>query len=127
MQFGYVVSSKVSLQASTVWAHGHNGIDLIDGLFPNNLSEEQYLNHDRISRVNLLDVGGSLSYSITRKTNLFVGWGRSIAGTNTHLRGLVLTAGVAKTFTARSRQEKASAPPWTEPQKVLVCTCAKSK
>ena len=127
LQFSYVLSSKVSLQASMVWTHGHNGIDLINGLFPNNLSEEQYLNHDRISRVNLLDVGGSLSYSINRKTNLFVGWGRSIAGTNTHLRTIVLTAGVTKSFTARARVEKASALPATESKRTLVCTCAKSK
>jgi hypothetical protein len=69
-----------------VWAHSHNGIDFINGLFPNNLPEEQYLNHDCISRVNLLDVGASSTYAITRKTNLFVGWGHSINGTNTHLR-----------------------------------------
>jgi len=126
-QLGYVLTRRVSIQGSTVWTHSHNGIDFINGLFPNNLSEEQYLNHDRISRINLLDVGASASYGITRKTNLFVGWGRSITGTNTHLRDIVLTAGVTTTFTARSREEKESALPSTESKKTLICTCAKSK
>jgi hypothetical protein len=126
-QFGYVLSRRLSVQASTVWTHSYNGIDFINGLFPGNLTDEQYVNHDRISRVNLLDVGGSASYGITRKTNLFVGWGRSIRGTNTHLRAIVLTAGVTKSFTTRSHEEKASALPSAQSQKTLVCTCAKSK
>jgi hypothetical protein len=78
-QLGYILTRHLSVQGSTVWAHSHNGIDFINGLFPNNLPEEQYLNHDRISRVNLLDVGASSTYAITRKTNLFVGWGHSIS------------------------------------------------
>lgn len=126
-QFGYVLSRRVTAQASTVWTHSHNGIRFIDGLFPGNLTEEQYLNHDRISRVSLLDLGASLSYSINRKTNLFAGWGHSIAGANTHLRAAVLTMGVTRTFTGRSRQEKASALPSAESRRALVCTCAKSR
>jgi hypothetical protein len=124
-QLGYILSARLSIQGSTVWSHAYNGIDFINDVFPINLPEEQYLNHDRISRVNLLDVGASSTFAVTPKTNLFVGWGRSINGTNTHLRGIVVTVGVAKTFTARSFDEKASALPSTESRKALVCTCAK--
>ncbi|MBZ5618991.1 MAG: hypothetical protein LAQ69_09745 [Acidobacteriia bacterium] len=126
-QLGYILSRRLSVQGSTVWTHSYNGIDFINGLFPNNLTEEQYLNHDRISRINLLDVGASSTYAITRKTNLFAGWGRSISGTNTHLRAIVLTVGVTTNFSARSREEKASALPSSESKKALVCTCAQSK
>jgi hypothetical protein len=124
-QLGYILSARLSIQGSTVWNHGSNGIDFINGVFPSNLSEEQYLNHDRISRVNLLDVGVSSTYAVTRKTNLFVGWGHSVNGTNTHLRGIVLTVGITKTFTTRSYEEKFSAVASTESRKALVCTCAK--
>jgi hypothetical protein len=126
-QLGYLLTRHLSVQGSSVWTHSHNGIDFINGLFPNNLPEEQYLNHDRISRVNLLDVGASSTYAISRKTNLFVGWGHSIGGTNTHLRSIVLTAGVTRTFVGRSREETASVLPSGELKKALVCTCAKSK
>jgi hypothetical protein len=125
LQLGYVVTRRLSLQASMVWAHSHNGIDFVNSVFPANLTDAQYQNHDRISRVNLLDVGGSASFGVTRKTSLFVGWGRSITGANTHLRGIVLTAGVTRSFTARSRQDKTSVMPSAEARKTLVCTCAK--
>jgi hypothetical protein len=58
---------------------------------------------------------------------LFVGWGHSISGANTHLRSVVLTVGVTRSFTARSNEEKASALPSGESKKALICTCAKSK
>lgn len=124
-QFGYVLSRRVSVQASTVWNHSHNGIDFINGSFPSDLTDAQYLNHDRISRLRLLDVGASLSYSINRKVNFFVGWGHSITGANTHLRALVLTAGVTKSFAGRVRDEEALAMPAAESTRALVCTCAK--
>jgi hypothetical protein len=126
-QLGYLLRRHLSVQGSTVWTHSYNGIDFINGLFPNNLSEIDYLNHDRISRVNLLDLGASGTYAVTRKTNLFVGWGRSIEGTNTHLRAVVLTVGVTKSFVARSSEEKASALSSADGKQALVCTCAKSK
>jgi hypothetical protein len=125
IQLGYVLTRKLSLQGSTVSTHSYNGIDFINGLFPNNLPEDQYLNHDRISRLNLLDIGASASYAINRKTNLFVGWGRSLSGTNTHLRDLVLTVGVATTFAGRSHEEKSSVLPSEECKQALNCICAK--
>jgi hypothetical protein len=124
-QLGYLLSRRLSIQGSTVWAHSHNGIDFDYVLFPDNLTVEQYQNHDRISRVNLLDVGATSTFAITRKTNLFVGWGHSIKGTNTHLRSIVLTTGITKTFVGRSREEKASVLPSGESKQALVCTCAK--
>jgi hypothetical protein len=125
LQVGYLLSRRFSVQGSTLWVHSHNGINFDYVLFPDNLTVEQYQNHDRISRVNLLDVGASSTFAINRKTNLFVGWGHSIRGTNTHLRSIVLTTGVTRTFTGRSREEQASALPWAESKQALVCTCAK--
>jgi hypothetical protein len=127
LQLGYALRRHLLVQGSTVWTHSYNGIDFINNVFPANLTEEDYLNHDRISRVNLLDVGASVNYSVTRATNLFVGWGRSINGTNTHLRDIVLTVGVTRSFATRSVEEKASALPLAEPNKTLVCTCAKTR
>jgi hypothetical protein len=126
-QLGYVFTRRLFVQGSTVYNHSHNGIDFINGVFPNDLTEEQYLNHDRISRINLLDVGASVNYGITRRTNVFFGWGRSIEGTNTHLRDVVLTLGVTKSFSTRGGEGHMFAGAPTEPNKELVCTCAKSK
>jgi hypothetical protein len=124
-QLGYLLTRRLSLQGSAIWTHGHNGIDLINGVFPKNLRDEQWLNHDRISRVGLLDVGISATYALSRSTSLFFGLGRSVQGTNTHLRGVVVTAGVSKSFSVRSDKGTVSALPLQEPTKVLVCTCAR--
>jgi len=127
-QFGYFLTRRLSLQGSTVWSHTHNGIDFVYGLFPNNLPEEQYLNHDRISRTGLLDLGGSAAWSINRSTSLFFGLGHSVHGTNNHLRAAVVTFGFTKGFTARHSAEKLAEGAFLpEASKALVCTCAKSK
>lgn len=126
-QLGYIVSRRLSLQGSAIWTHSHNGIDFINDVFPKNLRDEQWLNHDRIGRVGLLDVGSAATYAVSRSTSLFFGLGRSVRGANTHLRGVVVTAGVTKSFSVRSEKETVSALPVPEPTKTLVCTCAKSR
>jgi hypothetical protein len=127
-QFGYFLTHRLSLQGSAVWSYTHNGIDFIYGLFPNNLTEEQYLNHDRISRARLLDLGGSAALAVNRSTSLFFGLGHSVHGTNGHLRAVVVTFGFTKGFTTRHSAEKlAGAGLLPDASKALVCTCAKSK
>ena len=110
-----------------MWTHRHNGIDFIGGLFPNNLSDEQWPNHDRITNTRQLDFGGAANYAINRSTTLFLGFGHSIYGVYAHLRAVVVTVGFTKNFAARSGDEKLSATAQPEPTKALVCTCAKSK
>lgn len=126
-QFGYFLTKRLSVQVSGVWIHTHNGIGLIYGLFPNNLSDEQWLNHDRITRTRQLDMGGAANYAINRSTTMFVGFGRSLYGYNAHLRAVVLTVGVTRSFTTRRGAENLSASVEPEPVKAFVCTCAKSK
>jgi len=126
-QLGYILNRRLSLQGSAVWTHSHNGIDLINDVFPKNLTDEQWLNHDRIGRVGLLDVGGAANFAISRSTTVFFGLGRSIQGANTHLRGVVVTAGVTKSFSVQSDKARVSALPFQEAAQALVCTCAKSK
>lgn len=125
-QLGYLLSRHLSIQGSTVWTHSFNGIDLLYGIFPNNLTDQQWLNHDRISRIELVDLGSSATYSINRSTSLFFGWGRSVFGENTHLRSLVTTVGFTKAFSMHGENPSATA---ASPQskKALVCTCDKMK
>ena len=126
-QLGYFLTPRLSVQGSAVWTHSHNGIDFIAGRFPDNLSDEQWRNHDRISRVNLLDLGGAANFAVNRSTTIFLGFGHSAYGTNTHLRAAVVTVGITKSFAARSGEDKLSAQALPEPAQALVCTCAKSK
>ena len=124
LQFGYLLSRRFTVQASSVLLYSHNGIDLDYNLFPNNLTDQQYLNHDRISRSRLLDAAGSIAYQVNSSTNLYFSLGRSLWGINGHLRYLVTTVGFTKEFSARKPCEGASAK-LPDTTKATVCTCSK--
>jgi hypothetical protein len=128
LQLGYLLNRHISFQGSSVLTWSHNGVDFDYNLFPNNLTDEQYLNHDRIARSRLLDAGGSIAYQVNRSTNLFISVGHSFYGTNTHLRYLVTTVGFTKAFTTRlSRETVSEFAVLPEANKATVCTCAQSK
>jgi hypothetical protein len=126
-QLGYLLTRRVSLQGAAVWTYSHNGNDHDYNLFPDNLTDEQWLNHDRISRAKLLDLGASIGYSFNQSTSVVVGVGHSVWGANTHLRALVVSVGFVKAFGTRlasDRPSKTALLP--QANKALVCTCAKS-
>lgn len=128
LQLGYLLSRRITLQGSSVLTWTHNGIDFDYNLFPNNLTDEQYLNHDRIARGKLLDTSGSIAYQVNRSTNFFVSVGHSFYGTNAHLRYVVTTVGFTKAFHTRLSDESTSARAnLQEANKAVVCTCAKSR
>ena len=125
-QLGYFLSRRISFQSSAAGVYSHNGITWDYNLFPNNLTEDQWLNHVRISRVKQLDVGGGIGYSFNRSTSVVLSISHSVWGENTHLRYLVTTIGFVKAFSTRGERESKTAL-LPEEKKALVCTCAKSK
>jgi hypothetical protein len=124
LQFGYLLNRRFTVQASSVLLYSHNGIDLDYNLFPNNLTDEQYLNHDRISRAQLLDVAGSIAYQANASTNVYFSMGHSVWGRNGHLRYLVTTVGFTKVFSTRKSCD-GDAAALTDARKATVCTCSK--
>jgi hypothetical protein len=127
-QLGYFLTRRLSLQGSTVLAYSHNGNDNDYNLFPDNLTDEQWLNHDRISRAKLLDLGANIGYSFNESTNVVVGVGHSIWGANTHLRAIVVSVGFVKAFTTKLGNNRRSATALLpRANRALVCTCAKSR
>jgi len=128
LQLGYLLSRRISLQGSSVLTWSHNGIDFDYNLFPNNLTVEQYLNHDRIARGKMLDASGSIAYQANRSTNFFLSVGHSFYGTNGHLRYVVTTVGFTKAFGTKLSAESSSASAnLQDANKAVVCTCAQSK
>jgi hypothetical protein len=127
-QLGYFLTRRLSVQGAVVWTYSHNGNENDYNLFPDNLTDEQWVNHDRISRAKLLDFGANVAYSFNRSTSVVVGVGHSMGGANTHLRALVVSVGFVKAFTSRlARDEVSEAVSLPQASKALVCTCAKSK
>ena len=128
LQLGYLLNRRISIQGSAVLTWSHNGVDDDYYLFPNNLTEEEYLNHDRLARGKLLDASGSIAYQVNRSTNVFLSLGHSFYGTNGHLRYLVTTVGFTRAFsTRRSAGELSKCIALPEANKATVCTCPKSK
>ena len=126
-QLGYFVTQRFSLQGSVVGIYGHNGIGWDYNLFPNNLTQDQWLNHIRVSRGKLLDAGGGISYSFNRSTSVVLALGHSFWGENTHLRYLVATVGFVKAFSAPWSREASASAALPEATKATTCTCAKAK
>ena len=127
-QLGYFLTRRLTVQGSSVLTYSHNGIDHSYDLFPNDLTDQQWLNHDRISRAKLLDLGGGVGYSFNRSTNVFFSMGHSVYGANTHLRSVVVSVGIIKGFATRLAGETPSKKAFLpEASKAMVCTCAKSR
>jgi hypothetical protein len=124
-QLGYFLTRRLSVQGAAVWTYSHNGNDHDYNLFPDNLTNEEWLNHDRISRAKLLDLGANVGYSFNRSMGIVVGVGHSIWGANTHLRTLVVTVGFVKAFSTKLASERVSQTALPQANKALVCTCAK--
>jgi hypothetical protein len=126
LQLGYLLNSRFSIQGSSVLLYSHNGINFDYNLWPNNVTVEQYLNHDRISQSKLLDAAVSFSYRLSPSMSLFASAGHSYWGTNGHLRYIVSTVGFSKAFTTKLSAERNSAmASLPESRKAMVCTCAK--
>jgi hypothetical protein len=125
-QFGYFLTPRLSLQGAAVLTYGHNGINHDYNLFPSDLTDGQWQNHDRISLVKLLDIGVNAGYSFNSSTSVVVGVGHSVWGANTHLRTVVVSVGFVKAFSTRLERKKPSETALLPPtRKALVCTCAK--
>ena len=107
----------------------HQRINNLHDLFPNDLTADQWLNHDRISRAKLLNLGGGVAYSFHHSTaNVFFSMGHSVYGVNTHLRSVVAAVGIVKSFATKLAGEKPTKLAFLpEASKALVCTCAKSR
>ena len=128
LQLGYLLSRRISFQGASVLTWSHNGLDFDYYLFPGNLTVDQYLNHDRISKAKLLDASGSVAIQLNKSTNFFLSVGHSFWGTNGHLRYVVSTVGFSKAFTTKWSEEKTSVlAALPDANKAMTCTCAKTK
>jgi hypothetical protein len=127
-QIGYLLSRRLIVQASAAGLYTHNGIVWPVATYPYNLTEDQWLNHVRISRARQLDAGGSVAYEVNRSSQFVLALGHTFLGENTHLRYLTTTIGFVKAFsTSRSAERASQNVVLPDGTKATTCTCAKSK
>lgn len=97
-QMGYFLTPRWSVMALGSWTHPHNGIDYILGLFPDNLTPGQLLNHDRIARLSSVDLGGGVSFAASKSMDLFASAVTSVRSRNGHALASAVTVGVSWHF-----------------------------
>jgi hypothetical protein len=122
LEVGYFVSPKLRVMALGAGQVTHGGIDMVAN--PRvNLPPLQFLNHDRITRINFLNLGGGAAYSLTEKIDVFASMVRTVAARNGHLIDHGLNTGVTWSFTAHRRKDAAIL---RAEQSLARCVCAKS-
>ncbi len=97
-QVGYFLTPRLTLFALGGWLHPHNGIDNVEGVFPNNLTQSQLFNHDRISRLSLVDLGGGASLAVTKSMDAFANGLTTVRARNGHKLAAAVTVGVSWRF-----------------------------
>jgi hypothetical protein len=119
-------SLRVFLMGSGQTTHG--GIDTPDAgwrAMPVELGEH----HDRVARLQMLDVGGGVQFSVNRSVDVFASFVKTLAGRNAHALSRGLTVGASWSFGRASiaslfadRRE----PSQSEPKQALIrCLCQK--
>jgi hypothetical protein len=128
-QLGYFFNRRFVLQGVVTGIYSHNGVDWDYNLWPGNLTQDQWLNHLRISKNKLVDAGATIGYSFNPSTSVVVSLGRSFWGENTHLRYLISTVGFVKAFSAPWSRERSAGTAAVLPDgtKATTCTCARTK
>jgi len=97
-QVGYFLTPRLTLFALGSWFHPHNGIDYVAGVFPNNLTQGQLFNHDRIARLSLVDLGGGASIALTKSMDVFAAALTNVRARNGHKLAASVTVGVSRHF-----------------------------
>lgn len=95
---GYFLTRRLAVRVLESWQITHDGLDFPYAGLPRDLS----LNHDRLSRNNLLVLGGGIVFAIDESWQLFGSVGTMVWGQNVHRRK-GLSIGVNRHFGARHR------------------------
>ena len=122
VEIGYFLTPKLRVLALGAGQLSHGGIDMVANPRAN-LPPLQFLHHDRITRINFLNVGGGASYSLTEKIDVFGSMVRTVAARNGHLIDRGLSIGLSWSFSARRAKDSAIT---RAQQSLATCVCAKS-
>jgi hypothetical protein len=97
IEFGYFVTSRLRFFTLGAGQKTHGGIGIPDAGF-RALPPDQMRHHDRIGRIDLLNVGGGAQFSLTNSLDVFGSYMTSLAGRNTHALDRGITLGATWSF-----------------------------
>ena len=97
LEVGYFVTPTVRVFTRSLGQKTHGGIDVPDAGW-RALPPELGPHHDRIGRIDMLDVGGGVQVSVTKSVEVFGSYMKSLAGRNTHALDRAVTVGASWSF-----------------------------
>lgn len=107
LEVGYFITPAFRAFGTTNAQYTHGGIDFpIGGLAALPLQYKSV--HDVIQRVNYLQLGGGLAYSVSDAFDLFGSFLREVAGRNGHVLNRGITLGASWGFSGRSKGKASS-------------------
>jgi hypothetical protein len=97
LELGYFVTPDFRVFGLAIGQYSHGGIDMAD--ITNRVSTNPYfLNHDRITRYNSLNVGGGASYTISNAIDVYGALTNTVSGRNGHAVKYGVTFGMSYGF-----------------------------
>lgn len=100
IEFGYFLTRRLRVFTLGTGIKTHGGVDVPDAGW-RAMPAEQGRHHDRIGRIDLLNAGGGVQFSLTRSVDVFGSYMKSLAGRNTHALGRGITIGATWSFGGR--------------------------
>ena len=98
-EVGYFINPRFRAFGMSTTQLTHGGIELTRS-FPLDLSADELLRHDQISRSNVFDLGGGAQVSVTPTIDLVASVIHTMSGANGHAISYGLTVGASWSFTA---------------------------
>jgi hypothetical protein len=105
-EFGHFVTPRLAMRALALSQFMTTGLEIPKDFPVRTPTNPLWRQHDRISKVDFFDIGGGLSYNVTRSMNVFASLLTMPWGTNGHALRTGATFGVSWTFST----------PWARPQ-----------
>jgi hypothetical protein len=121
LEVGYFVTPRLRLMALTVGQRSHGGIDLTStsrvDLGP------LFEHHDQIARVNFVNQGAGVAYSLTEKFDVYGSLLRTFSERNGHAIDHALSLGLSWSYSTRRAGNRAIA---SADRSLAKCLCEKS-
>ncbi len=97
LELGYFVTPSLRVFGIAAGQVTHSDLDL-EEINPRNATNQYFIHHDQIMRVNYLNLGGGASYSINNSIDVYGAVTNTVSGRNVHATKYGITFGVSYGF-----------------------------
>jgi hypothetical protein len=97
-EFGYFLGRRLQARAIVLSQISHGGLNFPEDYPDRTPTNERWRHHDQISKIDILNVGGGLSFDLSKSWTVFSSLLTSVWGRNGHALQTGLTIGVSWSF-----------------------------